>query len=105
MVKGLLQTLHLVTFGAKRMFRLKPDIAVYDVRELKLVLDTKRKSIDGSKANGTDKFLVSQRDFYQMHAYGNGFLSCDGSLVLIYPLNDKITAPLTSAFEFSSSLR
>ncbi|MEQ3645337.1 McrC family protein [Alteromonas sp.] len=104
-VKGQLQTSHLVTFDAKRMFRLKPDIAIYDGRELKLVLDTKWKLIDASKANGTDKFLLSQQDFYQMHAYGHKYLQGEGDLVLIYPLNDKFTAPLSSAFEFSSSLR
>ena len=104
-VKGQLQTSHLVTYDAKRMFRLKPDIAVYNGGELKLVLDTKWKLIDASKANGTDKFLLSQQDFYQMHAYGHKYLQGEGDLVLIYPSNDKFTAPLTSAFEFSSSLR
>lgn len=104
-VKGQLQTSHLVNFDAKRMFRLKPDLAVYDGSELKLVLDTKWKLIDASKANGTDKFLLSQQDLYQMHAYGHKYLEGEGDLVLIYPLNDKFTAPLKSAFEFSQSLR
>ncbi len=104
-VKGQLQTSHLVKYDSQRMFKLKPDIAICERSELKLVLDTKWKLIDASKANGTDKFMLSQQDFYQMYVYGHKYLDGEGDLVLIYPMNDKFKVPLPNPFEFSSSLR
>lgn len=96
---------HLVTYEQNKMFNLKPDITVsYDER-LMLVLDTKWKLIDASKANGTDKFLLSQQDFYQMYAYGHRYLDGYGDLVLIYPSNERFSAPLPSSFNYSSKLR
>ena len=40
----------------------------------KLVLDTKWKLIDGSRANGADNYGLAQTDFYQTHTYGQGYL-------------------------------
>ncbi|MDP5130548.1 MAG: McrC family protein [Paraglaciecola sp.] len=104
-VRGQLQTAHLVNYDAKRMFKLKPDIAVFDGNTMLLVMDTKWKLIDASKANGTDKFMLSQSDFYQMFAYGQKYLGGVGELVLIYPANKKFQQPLAKPFEFSDSLR
>lgn len=50
-----------------------------------LVLDTKWKLLDGLKANGTDKYGLSQSDFYQLQAYGLSYLAGTGDIVLIYP--------------------
>ena len=104
-LKGQSKKHHLVTYEQNKMFTLKPDITVsYDSR-IMLVLDTKWKLIDASKANGTDKFLLSQQDFYQMHAYGHKYLNGHGDLILIYPSNERFSAPLPSPFNFSSQLK
>jgi 5-methylcytosine-specific restriction enzyme subunit McrC len=105
LVKGQLQSMHLVAYEQKQMFKLKPDIAIYKNDNIALLLDTKWKLIDASKGNGTDKFMLSQQDFYQMHAYGHQYLNGVGELVLIYPVNEKFKTPLPSAFHFSSTLR
>jgi 5-methylcytosine-specific restriction enzyme subunit McrC len=64
-----------------------------------LVLDTKWKLLDGLKANGTDKYGLSQADFYQLHAYGQSYLDGSGDVVLIYPKTASFEQPLP-VFEF-----
>lgn len=61
---------------------------------LALVHDTKWKLLDGLKANGTDKYGLSQSDFYQLHAYGQSYLDGTGDVVLIYPKTDSFDCPL-----------
>lgn len=65
------------------MFRLEPDILLMKPGR-KWVLDTKWKQIDaGARAKN---YLLSQADFYQLHAYGAKYLGRQGGeLVLIYP--------------------
>lgn len=104
-VKGQSRQHHLVNYEARKMFNLKPDITISASGQVFLVLDTKWKLINANKANGTDKFLLSQQDFYQMYAYGQKYLNGIGDLVLIFPVNEKFTNPLPSPFEFSSHLR
>ena len=65
----------------------------------KLVLDTKWKLIDGTRANGTDKYGLAQADFYQLHAYGHSYLDGTGDVVLIYPKTDAFSKPL-DVFDF-----
>ena len=55
--------------------------------------------MDGLKANGTDKYGLSQADFYQLQAYGLSYLDGDGDVVLIYPKTASFNAPLP-VFEF-----
>jgi 5-methylcytosine-specific restriction enzyme subunit McrC len=63
------------------------------------VLDTKWKLLDGRKANGTDKYGLSQGDFYQLQAYGQSYLDGNGDVVLIYPKTAAFDQPLP-VFEF-----
>jgi len=59
-----------------------------------LVLDTKWKLIDDTRANGTDKYGLAQADFYQLHAYGQSYLDGVGDVILIYPKTDTFSKPL-----------
>lgn len=85
---------HLVRHRDRDWFRLKPDLLVRDSEQDLLVLDTKWKLLDGLKANGTDKYGLSQSDFYQLHAYGQSYLDGTGDVVLIYPKTDSFDCPL-----------
>ena len=78
----------LVRHQSQDWFRLKPDLLVQESEANRLVLDTKWKLIDSSKANGTEKYGLSQGDFYQLHAYGQTYLDGRGDVVLIYPKTD-----------------
>lgn len=62
-------------------------------------MDTKWKLIDGQKSNGTDKYGLSQADFYQLYAYGQRYLNGEGDMVLIYPGTDEFKKALP-VFEF-----
>ena len=84
-----------------RMFQLQPDLLIED-RGMRWVLDTKWKRIDSQ--NRTDKYSLSQADFYQLFAYGQKYLQGRGELVLIYPRRAAFHDPLP-VFEFNESLR
>lgn len=85
---------HLVRHRDRDWFRLKPDLLIRDSEQDLLVLDTKWKLLDGLKANGTDKYGLSQSDFYQLHAYGQSYLDGTGDVVLIYPKTESFDCPL-----------
>jgi 5-methylcytosine-specific restriction enzyme subunit McrC len=93
---------HLVRHRDQNWFRLKPDLLVRDATRDLLVLDTKWKLLDGLKANGTDKYGLSQGDFYQLQAYGQSYLGGTGDVVLIYPKTDAFEHPL-AVFEFRAT--
>lgn len=84
---------HLVHHLEKTWFTLKPDLLVMEGKRVHVVLDTKWKLLDSSKANGTDKYGLSESDFYQLYAYGSTYLDGVGDVVLVYPK--------TSAFQHS----
>lgn len=88
-----------VRHQGQNWFRLKPDLLVRESVSDKLVLDTKWKLIDGTRANGTDKYGLAQADFYQLHAYGHSYLDGAGDVVLIYPKTDAFSKPL-DVFDF-----
>jgi 5-methylcytosine-specific restriction enzyme subunit McrC len=90
---------HLVRHLEKDWFRLKPDLLIRDTDQDLLVLDTKWKLLDGLKANGKDKYGLSQSDFYQLQAYGQSYLDGRGDVVLIYPKTATFNQPLP-VFEF-----
>jgi 5-methylcytosine-specific restriction enzyme subunit McrC len=90
---------HLVRHREQNWFRLKPDLLVRDADRTLLVLDTKWKLLDGLKANGTEKYGLSQRDFYQLQAYGQSYLGGHGDVVLVYPKTSNFYEPLPM-FEF-----
>lgn len=90
---------HLVRHCEKNWFQLKPDLLIRNSERDLLVLDTKWKLLDGLKANGTDKYGLSQADFYQLQAYGLSYLDGVGDVVLIYPKTDAFHSPLP-VFDF-----
>lgn len=81
----------LVRHQEQNWFRLKPDLLVCESVSDKLVLDTKWKLIDDTRANGTDKYGLAQADFYQLHAYGQSYLDGVGDVILIYPKTDTFS--------------
>lgn len=92
----------LVRHQSQDWFRLKPDLLIRESAMNRLVLDTKWKLIDGAKANGSDKYGLSQGDFYQLHAYGQNYLDGQGDVVLIYPKTNVFNKALP-VFEFPKS--
>lgn len=90
---------HLVRHLEQNWFRLKPDLLIRNSERDLLVLDTKWKLLEGLKANGTDKYGLSQSDFYQLQAYGLSYLDGKGDVVLIYPRTDGFSGPLP-VFDF-----
>lgn len=93
---------HLVLHRDQRWFRLKPDLVVRDGERDRLVLDTKWKLLDTALFNGTDKYGLSQADFYQLHSYGQSYLGGEGNVVLVYPRTSALDGPL-HVFDFPAS--
>jgi len=92
----------LVKHREKNWFRLKPDFLVDKNATTELVLDTKWKLLDSALDDGSNKYGLSQGDFYQLFAYGENYLNGQGDVVLIYPKTDTFQNALP-VFEFSSS--
>lgn len=90
---------HLTHHLGKKWFQLRPDLLVRKAGVDVMVLDTKWKLLNVSKANGSDKYGLSQSDFYQLQAYGHSYLDGQGDIVLIYPKTANFTSPLP-VFEF-----
>lgn len=90
---------HLVRHCEQNWFRLKPDLLIRDAGRDSLVLDTKWKLLDSLRANGTEKYGLSQSDSYQLQAYGQSYLDGQGDVVLIYPKTAAFDQPLP-VFEF-----
>lgn len=97
-----LVTHHLGAGKQRDLFTLKPDLMIEKGGEQVCVLDTKWKRIN---PESTDKFDLSQADFYQMFAYGQKYLEAKGTLILIYPQTVSFQKPLEGHFAFSESLR
>jgi len=94
---------YLVEHQKQNWFRLKPDLLVHDNQHKnRLLLDTKWKLIDSKKGNGSDKYQLSQADFYQLFAYGHHYLQGSGDVVLVYPKTDEFMEPLP-VFRFPKS--
>jgi 5-methylcytosine-specific restriction enzyme subunit McrC len=97
----------LATHQGNGYFRLKPDILIQKTvqssgKKNHLVLDTKWKLINSAKGNATDKYGLSQADFYQMFAYGHKYLGGSGDVLLIYPAHDGFTQAIENCFDFSA---
>lgn len=73
----------------KRVFSLKPDLAIFDGKVCRAVLDTKWKRINQNQTyesgNIDRKAGISQSDMYQLFAYGMKYLNGQGRMMLIYP--------------------
>ncbi|QTN31235.1 hypothetical protein HZ994_02445 [Akkermansiaceae bacterium] len=86
-------------------FRLKPDLIIErGDGSCCSVLDTKWKHIDENRGTSTEKYGLSQSDFYQMAAYGERYLQGTGDMFLIYPRSPRFTRHLPP-FGLSSDLR
>lgn len=96
---------YLVQHDDDEWFNLKPDFLIKEGDNIRLVLDTKWKILDASLDNGSDKYGLSQNDFYQMFAYGHKYLKGKGNLVLVYPKTEKFTEAIEYCFNFSGGLK
>lgn len=90
---------HLVRHLEQDWFRLRPDLLVQEGGRSIAVLDTKWKLLDSVQANGTDKYGLSQADFYQLQAYGQSYLDGEGDVFLVFPRTDTFQMPLP-VFDF-----
>jgi 5-methylcytosine-specific restriction enzyme subunit McrC len=98
-LKAQVRSQYLVEHQKQNWFRLKPDLLIQKQHENLLLLDTKWKLLDSQKNNGSDKYQLSQADFYQLYAYGHHYLEGAGDVVLVYPKTDSFDKPLP-AFRF-----
>lgn len=99
------RTHHLVCHREQNWFQLKPDLLIQDKGKSLAVLDTKWKLLDGMGANGTEKYGLSQGDFYQLQAYGLSYLQGHGEVLLVYPKTDAFFEPLPVFNFLVSNLR
>jgi 5-methylcytosine-specific restriction enzyme subunit McrC len=104
-LKSQVRSEYLIAHRQQRWFRLKPDLLVRDAHETRMVLDTKWKLLDAAQDNASDKYGLSEADFYQMHAYGHSYLRGAGELALVYPLTDTFKQPLEFSFLHTPRLR
>ncbi len=84
---------YLVHHAGRRMFRMRPDLVVTRSMSNVLLADTKWKLID-EDAPSRAKYLISQSDIYQLHAYGHSYLDAKGDVVLIYPATGQFKVAL-----------
>ena len=99
------QSKSLVKHDGNNYFRLKPDLLIKHAAgdnkgKNYSVLDTKWKLVYQTQNNGTDKYGLSQSDFYQMFAYGHKYLNGHGDLYLIYPSHEGFTEAIEHSFDF-----
>ncbi len=85
---------YLAQHKGSNWFNLRPDFAISNLGKIEYILDTKWKLLNASLNNSKSKYDLSQADFYQLYAYGQKYLSGDGSLFLIYPMHKKFKEPL-----------
>ena len=54
------------------------------------------------KSGGTDKYGLSQADFYQLYAYGQTYMDGESDVVLVYPKTETFSQALP-VFDFPKS--
>ncbi|WP_419240613.1 McrC family protein [Photobacterium leiognathi] len=102
-LKAQVQSKSLVTHKGSSWFKLKPDMVIEHNSRVVTVLDTKWKLLDSSKANGTDKYGLSQSDFYQMLAYGHHYFDTEiesPEMFLVYPSHSDFEQAISHSFDF-----
>ncbi|HIF9190073.1 TPA: McrC family protein [Photobacterium damselae] len=102
-LKAQVQSKSLVTHKGCNWFKLKPDMVIEHNSRVVTVLDTKWKLLDSSKANGTDKYGLSQSDFYQMLAYGHHYFDTEiesPEMFLVYPSHSDFELAISHSFDF-----
>lgn len=92
----------LVSHRSQHWFRMKPDLLIQEDNQNLIVLDTKWKMLNQQRNNGTEKYGLSQGDFYQLYTYGQTYLKGQGDIMLIYPKTD-IFDHACERFEFPSA--
>ncbi len=95
-------SISLVKHQNSKYFRLKPDLVLKKDDNIISVLDSKWKLLNQTKNNGTDKYGLSQADFYQMFAYGYKYMNGEGEMFLIYLWHENFTQSIEDSFDFSS---
>ena len=98
-LKTQLASQYLVKYEDKKLFQLKPDLAITENKKLIIILDTKWKLLN----TDSKKYDLSQNDLYQLFAYGHKYLEGKGDLVLIYPKTQSFEIPLPP-FYYSEAL-
>ena len=98
-LKTQLASQYLVKYEDKKLFQLKPDLAITENKKLIIILDTKWKLLN----TDSKKYDLSQNDLYQLFAYGHKYLEGKGDLVLIYPKTQSFEIPL-HPFYYSEDL-
>ncbi|GAB6263391.1 McrC family protein [Photobacterium sp. R1] len=87
-------------------FKLQPDLLLEKAGSVVSILDTKWKLLDQAKDNGSDKYGLSQSDFYQMFTYGQHYFD-DGAeereMFLIYPAHDGFKTAIEQSFDFNTN--
>lgn len=97
------RSLYLAAHQGSRWFNLVPDFLLVGV-DRTVVIDTKWKRIDASLGSSSEKYGLSQADFYQLFAYGQRYLNGSGDMLLVYPRTERFREPLP-VFAFSDQLR
>ena len=98
-LKTQLASQYLVKYEDKKLFQLKPDLAITENKKLIIILDAKWKLLN----TDSKKYDLSQNDLYQLFAYGHKYLEGKGDLVLIYPKTQSFEIPL-HPFYYSEDL-
>ena len=106
-LKSQVSSQYLVEHRKQKWFKMKPDLLVQDNQhDTRLLLDTKWKLLDSKKNSGSDKYQLSQTDFYQLYAYGHHYLKGVGNMALIYPKTEAFDKPLdVFGFQAPDSLK
>lgn len=105
-VKSQVKRKSLVEHKQASWFKLQPDLLLEKGGSVVSVLDTKWKLVDQTKDNGSDKYGLSQSDFYQMFAYGHHYFddsSDEREMFLIYPAHDGFETAIEQSFDFNIS--
>ncbi len=91
---------HICIHENRQIFKLKPDIHI-EIKNKKIVLDTKWKLIDQYNLSG--RYGLKDSDIQQMFAYSHHYLQHSSEVILIYPYRkDKFNKPLP-IFTFNST--
>ena len=90
----------LACIDGKGVFYMKPDISLTKQDNVKFILDTKWKRIDGESSDL--KHDISQADMYQLFAYGKKY-DCK-QVVLVYPKTEQFQEMLRYKFDEELSL-
>ncbi len=96
----------LVGHNNQAWFKLQPDMVIEQNKQVVCILDTKWKLLESRQSSGSDKYGLSQSDFYQMFAYGHHYFAHDfhpKEMFLIYPAHEGFRQAIPHNFEFATN--